>query len=176
MKRTKKKVRKFIDFLRTEYAVDEKIKINVRWHAPAVHAIGAGYGFDVFIGADTEYGEHLGIHVAGPKVLGTMELLRTIAHECAHSIQQRNGTFGNPDCEMRAEEMADIMVRRYKVWSLYRKNRRRCGRLGRIAMSIACDFQASGIATSDFADVALAFSKASKWPLEGMYEDNLHAD
>ena len=86
MKKSKNKVRRFINYLYREYDVP-RIPIHVHWHSPALVTDQYKFCFGVLF-----YGENCPaeIHVAG-KVIKTKGVLSTIAHEFVHYLQYLNG-------------------------------------------------------------------------------------
>ena len=86
MKKSKNKVRRFINYLYRAYAVP-RIPIHVHWHAPALVNAEGTFFFGVLC-----YGENYPteIHVAG-KAIKTKGVLSTIAHEFSHYLQYLSG-------------------------------------------------------------------------------------
>lgn len=86
MKKSKNKVRRFINYLYSEYDVP-RIPIHVHWHSPALVTDQCKFCFGVLF-----YGENYPaeIHVAG-KALKTKGVLSTIAHEFVHYLQYLSG-------------------------------------------------------------------------------------
>ena len=86
MKKSKNKVRRFINYLYRAYDVP-RIPIHVHWHAPVLVNAEGTFFFGVLC-----YGENYQteIHVAG-KAIKTKGVLSTIAHEFSHYLQYLSG-------------------------------------------------------------------------------------
>lgn len=86
MKKSKNKVRRFINYLYSVYDVP-RIPIHVHWYYPALVTEECKFCFGVLF-----YGENYPteIHVAG-KAIKTKGVLSTISHEFVHYLQYLNG-------------------------------------------------------------------------------------
>lgn len=86
MKKSKNKVRRFINYLYSVYDVP-RIPIHVHWYYPALVTEECKFCFGVLF-----YGENYPteIHVAG-KAIKTKGVLSTIAHEFVHYLQYLSG-------------------------------------------------------------------------------------
>lgn len=101
MKKSKRIVKEFINFLYREYDVP-KIPIHVHWYAKSI-VVGDHPCFGVCITYDNEP-EKNEIHAVAGTKYGTGSALRIISHEFVHYLQYLNGKFEKEN----TEEVEDI--------------------------------------------------------------------
>ena len=111
MKKSKLKVKRFIDHLFGQYDV-LRIPVYIKWHYPALCTERGEYAFGLFAykGVDKP-----AIYVACNK-LGTSTVLSTIAHEFVHYLQYAHGRdMNDKSIEIDAEYYGPALYGRYLI-------------------------------------------------------------